>query len=54
MKEEGPVSREQLYAEVWAEPMTKARTLIDSTDALLWLETWKTPEERTAGSSCNY
>jgi hypothetical protein len=22
-KEEGPVSREQLYAEVWAEPMTK-------------------------------
>lgn len=36
------------------ERLTQARTLIDSTDALLWLEAWKTPEQRVASNSCNY
>jgi len=27
------------------ERLAQARTLIDSTDALLWLAAWKTPEE---------
>jgi hypothetical protein len=36
------------------ERLALARRMIDSTDALEWLAAWKTPEERTTGSSSNF
>jgi hypothetical protein len=36
------------------ERLELARRMIDSTDALEWLAAWKTPEERTSGSSGNF
>jgi hypothetical protein len=36
------------------ERLNQARELIDSTNALLWLAAWKTPEERAAESGKSY
>ena len=46
-KQNVPVTREELYAEVWQLPMTKvAERLIGEMDAVRVLMDWKGPAER--------